>query len=707
MGELSGDPPPVQSDGSPSESEKDGYWPTGLELALAEVRRLSAFDGSIAVASVTSTGAWVGFPQHPPGSPARDAASLFAWCRALGAVGRRVFVFVSHSGLKQNLDGIAKFIADSGPETTCLLFADGEPPEAARTNGRPDAARRSNERSLWSEVSQLAAAVVLLPSDDAELRAAVRETDARDRAVVVLLPPRREFASAALTVGNPILPAGVADTVSNIPDAGSIRDAPAGDSRFRADAARILCEGSDMTVVTAGAGVAPALAAARRLAADGIGVALIDCRCVLPLDTRTLTAATEKTNRLLVVEDGELQGGLSAAVIDWLSASGVTTPAGFLRLRPVSGRLQDRHYSADQIARRVRRVLERSGTVGDDGRPVWFDSAGEADREAGGPWEPFALSAEQVQRDQQMIRAKRLSPQVRRWIREYKRVGHRKLYLWKWCLHGVELTTLPCVLSQWRPHVCETKLLSIILCVLFDDVADRHGSRHLLETLLQIVGSGTPGRRAPADRFQRAYAGIVRNLWRTYISRVRQCPCYDHYKDVLRYDLLQFFNTMRYAHLINRRPEMMNLVEHDVYTPHNMQMVSFSTVDLMCSPGFPEAELGALRETMWHAQAMGRIGNILSTWRREIPDRDFTGGVFARAVSQGELPVDELIALDSQRVESAIVNGGHERQFVRKWQYHRQRSHSAAKRVQSLNLEEVLDGHDRFLGMHLAAAGLI
>jgi hypothetical protein len=130
-------------------------------------------------------------------------------------------------------------------------------------------------------------------------------------------------------------------------------------------------------------------------------------------------------------------------------------------------------------------------------------------------------------------------------------------------------------------------------------------------------------------------------------------------------------------------------------------------LDLMCSPGFPKADVGALRETMWHAQCMGRIGNLLSTWRRELVDRDFTSGVFAHAMTEGDLSLDELEHGDSTRLEKTIRARGHESYFFRKWLEHRERSHASAQRVRSLDLKSVLDGHDRFFAMHLGSQGLI
>ena len=126
------------------------------------------------------------------------------------------------------------------------------------------------------------------------------------------------------------------------------------------------------------------------------------------------------------------------------------------------------------------------------------------------------------------------------------------------------------------------------------------------------------------------YARFTTSLWETFEERLKCSPCYTEYAPLLAYDHQQILNTMAYSSLVNRYPAVLNLQEHDMYTPHNMQMMSFATMDLMNSPRFDRAELGRLRGIMWHAQNMGRIGNLVSTWQREIRDRDFTSGVFAQ-----------------------------------------------------------------------------
>ncbi|WP_376989470.1 pyruvate dehydrogenase complex E1 component subunit beta [Bosea sp. R86505] len=86
--------------------------------------------------------------------------------------------------------------------------------------------------------------------------------------------------------------------------------------------------GSDVTVVATMAMVAPALAAARELARDGIEVEVIDPRTLRPLDTETILESVRKTHRLVVVHEGWTKWGFGAEVaamvmeeaFDWLDA---------------------------------------------------------------------------------------------------------------------------------------------------------------------------------------------------------------------------------------------------------------------------------------------------------------------------------------------------------------------------------------------------
>jgi transketolase len=93
----------------------------------------------------------------------------------------------------------------------------------------------------------------------------------------------------------------------------------------------------EVTIVGAGITVHEALAAAERLAADGIAARVIDAYSVKPIDAATLVAAANQTGRLVTVEDHWPEGGLGDAVLEALAGAGVHVPVRKLAVRSLPG----------------------------------------------------------------------------------------------------------------------------------------------------------------------------------------------------------------------------------------------------------------------------------------------------------------------------------------------------------------------------------
>ena len=68
--------------------------------------------------------------------------------------------------------------------------------------------------------------------------------------------------------------------------------------------ARVMREGTDLTIVSYSIGVGLALDAAEVLAGEGVSVEVIDLRTIRPLDKATVLASLKKTNRLVIAEEG-------------------------------------------------------------------------------------------------------------------------------------------------------------------------------------------------------------------------------------------------------------------------------------------------------------------------------------------------------------------------------------------------------------------
>ena len=87
--------------------------------------------------------------------------------------------------------------------------------------------------------------------------------------------------------------------------------------------ASLVRQGTDLTLVSIMRGVPDALAAAERLADDGIDVEVIDLRSLRPLDVDAVLESVAKTNRLLAVEEGPRTGGWAAGVLGAVAEEGL------------------------------------------------------------------------------------------------------------------------------------------------------------------------------------------------------------------------------------------------------------------------------------------------------------------------------------------------------------------------------------------------
>ncbi len=129
--------------------------------------------------------------------------------------------------------------------------------------------------------------------------------------------------------------------------------------------AAVLRDGGVVTIVATLLMVERALAAAERLAADGIEVAVIDLRWIRPLDTATVVDSVRRSGRLLIVEEQVHAGGWGATVISSLAMAGTQwrTPPRALSLPadvcvPYSPSLEDAILpSVDAIVESARAIV--------------------------------------------------------------------------------------------------------------------------------------------------------------------------------------------------------------------------------------------------------------------------------------------------------------------------------------------------------------
>ena len=104
---------------------------------------------------------------------------------------------------------------------------------------------------------------------------------------------------------------------------------PDGDHVVPIGKARVAREGRDLSIITYAATVWKALEAAEQLEKeDGLSVEVIDLRSLLPMDDEAIVATVKKTNRVLVVHEDTVTGGIAGEItarinelcFEWLDA---------------------------------------------------------------------------------------------------------------------------------------------------------------------------------------------------------------------------------------------------------------------------------------------------------------------------------------------------------------------------------------------------
>ena len=78
--------------------------------------------------------------------------------------------------------------------------------------------------------------------------------------------------------------------------------------------ARIMREGTDVTIIAFSRMVEHALAAAEELSKEGISAEVINLRTLRPLDTETIINSVKKTNRIIAVEEGWPYAGIGSEI---------------------------------------------------------------------------------------------------------------------------------------------------------------------------------------------------------------------------------------------------------------------------------------------------------------------------------------------------------------------------------------------------------
>ena len=316
------------------------------------------------------------------------------------------------------------------------------------------------------------------------------------------------------------------------------------------------------------------------------------------------------------------------------------------------------------------------------------------------------LTPERVKKEVERVQNVKLPPELQKWVKEYKKVGGRPEFIWKW-LYGINKTWIySSVQTKHSSSLIKVKTLYNMFIVLLDDIAETKGKEKLLNELLKIPFKQGSIEVTRLNQEEKRYLGFTQKVWRYIEKTVKRFPHYKEVKDFFNYDTAQFINAVKYAYLVYKYPYFVNSTECWLYIPHSMQILIDFDLDLMCHAKLNFEDLGRARKTVLCLQEMGRIGNWLTTWEREVKEDDFTSVVIPYALEDGIITFKSLLSKNKNKSIEKIKNSPIESFLLKKeWENRYKALNKLSKKSKLINTKEILKRGKHLIFMHLMSRG--
>lgn len=128
---------------------------------------------------------------------------------------------------------------------------------------------------------------------------------------------------------------------------------------FTIGKAKLLKDGSDITIIASGLTVSESLKAANMLEADGISARVVDMFTIKPIDREIIIESALKTGAILTVENHNVIGGLGSAVSEVLSEN-CPTLLKRMGVNEEFGEVGAQDYLADRYKLTAKYIYEES-----------------------------------------------------------------------------------------------------------------------------------------------------------------------------------------------------------------------------------------------------------------------------------------------------------------------------------------------------------
>lgn len=312
-----------------------------------------------------------------------------------------------------------------------------------------------------------------------------------------------------------------------------------------------------------------------------------------------------------------------------------------------------------------------------------------------------------AKRTVEAVRNVKFPRNFQKWMNNYLKIGERDDFVFKWCYKINTEWIMTSVLKRYYSDLAVVKTFFITFVILVDDISEKKNKKKLLKELLKIPFDRKYIELEGLTDIEKKYLLFTIKIWSQIEKRIKKFPRYKEIKGIFEFDVMQLLNAVRYGQFITQNVYCINETEYWVYFPQSMQIIINSDLDLMCTPKFNLKEVGTFREIILQAQKMGRVGNWLTTWEREVKDNDFTSVVIPRALKNGIIIFKDLFAEDKEKnVIRKIKASSIEKELLQEWNNLHNELKTLKVKSSSIDPKRILRKFEFLIFMHLISRGL-
>lgn len=281
---------------------------------------------------------------------------------------------------------------------------------------------------------------------------------------------------------------------------------------------------------------------------------------------------------------------------------------------------------------------------------------------------------------------------------------HRTFFVWQFSQAGYQITSLNLSDNDFLESN-SLKCQAVFMTVLLDDICDLGQDRLLFDKVILAL---TKGEITGIDGDVELCRFIL-DIWLNLQFAIEQTPNYSLVKPLLDQAYQDWITSFEYSLLIQDHSfhAKDNWEKHLEIIAHSTIIYWAALIDLLFVPHLLAHQAESASQVFLRTQKMAEIGNWVSTWERELAQRDFTSGIYAIALENDWITWDDLNYESLDDVKQKIQSSPVESYLWNEWERLRVESQQIVSEIQLPALNGYVESFSAIMFMQLASKGLM